>query len=114
MAPKEKHAIATSGTFKRENSKILDHHIINPVTLQPAKSDILLSTICAKDGVMADILASCAVIIGSEDAPQFLNNMNIDNWLLQVKTTSGSSKIIKSGTLFETVHNDSRKEAINA
>jgi thiamine biosynthesis lipoprotein len=63
-------AIATSGTSERKGAGW--HHIIDPVTQKPAKSDIATATICAESGVEADVLASCVIIIGSKKASAFL------------------------------------------
>lgn len=84
--------IATSGTFRRDNHSTLKaHHIINPLTLLPAETDILLATIVAKNALEADVLASCAVMVGSRQAPDFLHKQGILAALLQ--TTTGDIHI---------------------
>lgn len=78
-------AIATSGTFVRENQKNtgLRHHIIDPQTTRPANTDVVLATVCASSAVLADVLASCAVILGSKEAVPFLIKQGASSVLLQ-------------------------------
>lgn len=91
---------ATSGTFRRKGQNIPKswHHIINPNTLEPAITDIRLATICAGTALQADVLASCAVILGSKKAPEFLKKHGVKSALLQC--------IDKDGVLFEQVFGD--------
>ncbi len=71
--------IATSGTLRRPGQKLKSgkHHIIDPRTAQSADTDILLVTVVAEKAVEADVLASCAVILGSRDAPAFLRKAGV-------------------------------------
>ena len=65
--------IATSGTFPRPGQvKLQGHHLIDPRTGQAAKTDIKLVTVVATSAMAADVLASCAVITGSQQAIPFL------------------------------------------
>jgi thiamine biosynthesis lipoprotein len=78
--------IATSGTFQRANQTLpgkTAHHIIDPRTQQPAETDVCLATIVARSGVQADVLASCAVILGSKQAPAFLKQQGVKGYYLQ-------------------------------
>lgn len=79
--------VATSGTFRRANQvhTLQKHHIIDPRTGKPSESDMLLATVCAKSAVEADVLASCAVVLGSSAAVQFLKDRNVLGWVLQYR-----------------------------
>lgn len=83
-------AIATSGTFKRaaHDSSDIKHHIIDPRTGEPVRTDILLATVCAESATAADVLASCALIETSSSAPSFLSRHHIPSWMLQYKGTN--------------------------
>jgi len=95
--PKKHFAIATSGTFNRagQNMRLGEHHIIDPITLKSAVSDIRLATVCADSGFRADVLASCAVILGSDKALSFLKKHGVKSALLQ--------GIDKNGVTFEKI-----------
>lgn len=77
--------IATSGTFTRPGAttKPGSHHIIDPSTGKPAQTDLRLATVVAETALMADVLASCAIIVGSESAPQYVHSHGARSWLLQ-------------------------------
>ncbi len=83
--------VATSGTFRRTAEKSeLRHHIIDPRTGMSAETDVVLATVCAPTALAADILASCAVIMGATKAPAFLAGCNASAWVLQYITASGA------------------------
>lgn len=99
--------IATSGTFRRDNQPALTaHHIINPSTLLPAETDVLLATIVASSALEADVLASCAVILGSQAAPDFLRQQGVVAALLQTATEN-----VHIGTLLQHVPNKEKQHA---
>jgi thiamine biosynthesis lipoprotein len=76
--------VATSGTFHRSNQPHqIGHHLIDPRTGRPATTDLALATVVAKSATAADILASCAVILGSDQAPDFLHNQSVKAYVLQ-------------------------------
>ncbi len=90
--PRTPFAVATSGTFRRKNQIVGSgwHHIIDPMTFKPAGTDIKLATVGAKNTLLADVLASCAVILGSKQAPAFLKSHGASAMLLQCIDSSGS------------------------
>ena len=92
-------AAATSGTFRRKNqySDKTWHHIIDPLTLKPAETDVRLATVCADNATRADVLASCAVILGSKKAPDFLKKHGINSALLQCIDKNGIAFEVKFG-----------------
>lgn len=67
--------IATSGTFPRPGqTKMRGHHLIDPRTGQAAQTDIKLATVVATSAIAADVLASSAIIIGSQQALPYLKD----------------------------------------
>jgi thiamine biosynthesis lipoprotein len=83
--PVKPFAVATSGTFKRKGY-VADkdwHHIIDPITLESAVTDVRLATVCADMALQADVLASCAVIVGSKNAASLIKPLGASAMLLQ-------------------------------
>lgn len=79
--------IATSGVIIRnfkDATGNLNHHIIDPRTLKPAKSDVRLATIVAYSTTDADVIASCAVIAGSQDSVAIFKKFKIKDYALQL------------------------------
>ncbi len=79
-------AVATSGVTKRRgiNQGKAWHHIIDPRSGEPAKTDILTVTVCCDDPVRADVLAKCAVILGSKAAWPFLERQSVRGAIVQI------------------------------
>ena len=102
--PIEHFAVATSGTFKRigQDNKKDWHHIIDPLTQKPAETDIRLATVCADTAIKADVLASCAVILGSKVAIRFLKAQGVKSAILQC--------VDENGVFFEKVFGKNIKE----
>jgi thiamine biosynthesis lipoprotein len=63
----ERYAVATSSVTRRKGGKGASswHHIIDPRTGRSAETDLLTASICARTALIADVLASCAIILGS-------------------------------------------------
>jgi thiamine biosynthesis lipoprotein len=82
----QKLAVATSGTTKRQG--VSDngtwHHIIDPRTGQPAKTNVLTATVSADTATSTDVAAKCLVIAGSGSAEATLKTMDEQNALLQI------------------------------
>lgn len=88
--PSQHAAAATSGTFRRKTQTGDNwHHIIDPKTRKPAVTDVRLATVCASTALEADVLASCAVILGSQKAPAFLKKNGVVAMLLQCVDDDG-------------------------
>lgn len=90
-------AVATSSTTQRKglkNGKAW-HHLIDPRTSTPAATDICTASVSAGSALIADTLASCAVILGSRQAPAFVNTRGAGGGLLQTK----SGKLICFGDM---------------
>jgi thiamine biosynthesis lipoprotein len=80
-------AVATSSILRRKgvkNGKAW-HHLIDPRTNLPARSDTETASISAPTALLADMLASCAVIVGSEQALPYIQPRGAEGALLQTK-----------------------------
>lgn len=92
VCPVTPSGVATSGTFRRasQTESLRSHHIIDPGTLLPAETDIALATVQADTALDADVLASCAVIVGSQAAPTYLREHGARGWILQALDKNGA------------------------
>lgn len=88
-------AIATSGILKRSGVKydVPWHHIIDPRTSLPAKTDILVATVTADSAALADIYAKSIIILGLEKAKSFIKQKEIPMAILQIKNQRSPLKI---------------------
>jgi thiamine biosynthesis lipoprotein len=76
-------SLATSGNYKRfyteDGQKYA--HIINPFTGYPAKNNLLSATVVANDCMTADAYATAFMVMGLEQAKQFVAanpNLNLE------------------------------------
>lgn len=92
--------VATSGTTVHKGKKNGKswHHIIDPRTLQPAKTDVFLATVHDNSSLRADVLASCAIILGCNQGLEFLKNKGVKAAVLQCQAKSGGSRIVSLGS----------------
>ena len=88
-------AVATSGTTKRRGPNW--HHIIDPRTALPAKTDILTATVTSNSATEADVYAKCLVILGSHAAQSFAQENGINTFALQYTDQSGNIQTYKTG-----------------
>jgi thiamine biosynthesis lipoprotein len=72
---------ATSGTRKRAWGSDL-HHLIDPRTGLPAKTDVSEASVIARSGADAEIFAKAALLLGTEKAPAFLAAHHALGWWL--------------------------------
>jgi thiamine biosynthesis lipoprotein len=80
-----RYAVATSSITQRKgihNGKAW-HHIIDPRTNQPAVATTATASISARSALLADVLASCAIILDAEGALDFLREKGAEGVLLQ-------------------------------
>lgn len=81
----KKLAIATSGVTKRRgviNNKNWNH-LIDPRTGKSSNTNILLATVTASCGVVADVYAKCIVIEGAEQAKVYKKTKVIQSFTIQ-------------------------------
>jgi len=73
-------AVATSGTASRrgERQGVSWHHLIDPRTAKPAKTDIVSASVVGLDCVTADIYAKCLVILGTAHMNEFIKEHLIE------------------------------------
>jgi len=95
-------AVATSGTYERvitiDNKSY--HHILDSSTGYPAKTDLVSATIICENAVDADTLCTISIIYGSNDAIDFLENIDNTEGILvkengEIVMTSNASQYIK-------------------
>jgi len=80
----ESKTIVTSGTFQRgfTYDGRFYHHILDPGTGYPVKTDIKSVTVIMDDSADADAITTICVLLGSERAKAFLSGHRIDAVLL--------------------------------
>ena len=81
--------LATSGTSVHRwvRGGAAAHHLIDPLTWQPADTDVIQATVLADSARVAEAAAKAAVLAGSDRAPAVLDRSGIRGALLL--TTSG-------------------------
>lgn len=86
--------VATSGVTRRSGQTATGswHHIIDPRTGRPASTDVQTVTIAAPTATEADVLASCAVILGSQAAPDWLAAHGISTGDMRIQSQPTSIK----------------------
>jgi thiamine biosynthesis lipoprotein len=72
---------ATSGTRRRSWGPNL-HHLIDPRTGLPARTDLAEVSVIARTGADAEIFAKTALLLGSERAPDYLAGHEALGWSL--------------------------------
>lgn len=91
--PTEPSGIATSGTMPRPgHTELHSAHIIDPSTGTSVKSTLRRVTVCAPTATEADVFASCAIIVGRENAPAWLEEHGATSWLFDTNTTEVKQK----------------------
>lgn len=79
--------LATSGRDYRrwKFNNMWQHHIIDPRTRHPADTDILTATILADDVMLAETYAKTALILGSVEGSQWLDQHRDIQYLLMLE-----------------------------
>ena len=78
-------AVATSSTnvIKGAYNGKTWHHIIDPRTGSPAQSDIIQATVLHEYAIKADVLASMAIILGCNEAKEYLDIRGVTTAIFQ-------------------------------
>lgn len=77
-------AVATSGIYRRRwPTETGDaHHIVDPRTGRPARTDVSSCTVIGPDLVALEVLAKCCILLGAEGAEAVLRRHAPHGWLL--------------------------------
>ena len=78
-------AVATSSTLKRQWGG--KHHIIDPRTGDSSATDICQATVIANSGWWAEAAATAALLLGTEQAPTFLEHHELHGLLVATDGT---------------------------
>ena len=67
--------ISTSGTYEKAAvaGGVRYHHILDPATGCPARTDLAGATVVADSGLLADGLSTCCILLGAEKAQALLS-----------------------------------------
>lgn len=96
-------AVVTSGDYQRyfEKDNIRYHHIIDPKTGYPAKSDLMSATIMCSSSTMADAYSTAVFVMGREKGADFCKKQGIDYILITKEKEILVSDNIKKSFTFE-------------
>jgi thiamine biosynthesis lipoprotein len=79
-------AVATSTKARRRwrvaGETVEAHHLIDPATARPARSDAMAATVVASEAVWAEPLAKAAFIAGPDEGRRFLNQLGLAGLIL--------------------------------
>ena len=83
----EECSVITSGGYQRNftENEVVYHHIIDPATGYPSKSDAVSVTIIGKDGAVCDALSTALYIGGSEYAAEIHNQRDDFEYVILTK-----------------------------
>lgn len=97
LAPRKRFGVASSSILDRKGSNW--HHIIDTRNQLPAKSDVVIATVCCDDTATADVLAKVAIVLGSTDnVAKKLQSLGAKSILLQCISEDGQMKIKHFGS----------------
>ncbi len=77
--------VVTSGTYERgfNFGGVRYHHILDPQTGMPARSDLVSATFVMDSSMTADALATACIVIGSEKALELAKSQGVDAMLIR-------------------------------
>lgn len=96
--PVARFGLATSGTsiHRWGSAAAMTHHLIDPGTGRPARTDVAQATVIARSARAAEAFAKTAVIVGSEAAATRLDHRDV---LGQILVTESGDALITPATL---------------
>ena len=70
-------AVVSSGIYERqfEANGVLYHHILDPFTGMPVETDVVNAVIIAENALIGEGLSTIAVLVGSERAPEYFEQI---------------------------------------
>jgi thiamine biosynthesis lipoprotein len=70
-------AIVSSGIYERrfEKDGVMYHHILDPSTGMPARSDVVSATVVAENAVIGEGLSTIIILAGSENTEALLKQI---------------------------------------
>ena len=70
-------AVVSSGIYERqfEVDGVIYHHILDPETGMPVKTDVVSAVVIAESGIVGEGLSTVAVLAGSDKAPEFFDKV---------------------------------------
>lgn len=91
----ENETMATTGDYERFfiEDGVRYHHVLNPFTGYPAKTDLIAVTVISSDGALADFLSTYIFMQGSCELPKFFS----DNRFSVLAVTEGKKVYASSG-----------------
>lgn len=98
--------VATSGAYERylEQDGTIYHHILDPKTGYPAKTDLLSVTVISPDGGLADYLSTVLFMAGSEAIESYRNHEDFQVIVVDAEKRVHLSDSLKDA--FELVSDD--------
>ncbi|MFA5107285.1 MAG: FAD:protein FMN transferase [Patescibacteria group bacterium] len=90
--------VATSGTTKRRGgqSKKSWHHIIDPRTGQPARTDVIQTTVLAPTAVEADALAKVVLLLGPTAGLKWAARHNLEALIVTKDSRTHTTPMLKN------------------
>lgn len=81
--------VVTSGTYERgfNFGGVRYHHILDPKTGMPARSDLISATFVMDSSMAADALATACIVIGSEKALELAASQQLDAMFIKADGT---------------------------
>ncbi len=70
-------SVVTSGIYERQFKQdgVLYHHVLNPKTGYPVKTDLDAVSILSKESVEGDAISTCCLLLGKERAEKFISEI---------------------------------------
>lgn len=83
------YCVSTSGDYERyvEVDGVRYHHILDPRTGSPARSDVAGVTIVTKDGFLSDALSTACFVLGSEEGQKLLEKYDAEGLFIDHEGT---------------------------